>query len=337
MTVTVSKNADGQTFLLENDLLTVTVNPARGADVLSMIWRPTDTEILWRNPRSHGLPPLRGDYDPEPGSYFDNYPGGMQELFPNAGPSTEVSGAVLPFHGEALRRPWAVKHTDSALTCTTVLARYPFAMMKKFWLDGGVLHISARVQNLSDTELPVHWGFHPAFDTRTVARSGQVYGAFEALRSHPDEFSPAQRHAPGTAVEVRAVDGVGAFDLTPPGSHSADLLYATVSEGWFGLRSPGTDLLVTMSWPKEVLPELWIWEEVNAPGGYPWWGTAHIVALEPHTTSPFGPLGNEPGARRIAGGDMLEIDLTLGIQPIAPEEVPLGIDPTGVARLGVRA
>ncbi len=335
--MTITRNADGQTYQLENDLLSVTVNPERGADILSMIWRPTETEILWRNPRVGGLPPLRGDYDPDPRSYFDNYPGGVQELFPNAGAATEIEGTTLPFHGEALRRPWAVEHTESTLTCTTVLTRYPFAMTKTFRLDGGVLHISALVENISETELPVHWGFHPAFNTGTVARSGRVYGPFEAVTSHPDSFSSSQRHAPGSLVDASPVDGVGGFDLAPQGSRTADLLYATVSEGWFGLRSPGTHLLVTMSWPADVFPELWIWEEAHAPGGYPWWGTAHIVAIEPHTTSPFAPLESEPAALRIPGGETLKIDLTLGVQPINQEELPLGMDTTGVARLGVRA
>jgi galactose mutarotase-like enzyme len=336
MMVTISRNADCQTYRLESDLLAVTVNPERGADVLSVIWRPTETEVLWQNPRSRGLPPVRGDYDTDPRSYFDNYPGGMQELFPNAGPATEVEGATLPFHGEALRRPWTVEQTESTLTCTTVLTRYPFALTKTFRLDGGVLHVSARVENISDTELPVHWGFHPAFNTQTIAGSGQVYGAFAALTSHPEKFSSSQLHAPGARIDASPVDGVGVFNLAPAGSRSADLLYATVSEGWFGLKSPGSDLLVTMSWPAEILPELWIWEEAHAPGGYPWWGTAHIVAVEPHTTSPFGPLESEHGAIKISGGDTLQIELTLGVQPISQKEIPIGMDATGVAQLGVK-
>lgn len=330
----ITRNPDGQTFQLESDVLSVTINPERGADILSMLWHPTDTEILWRNRRSGGMPPRRGGYDADPRSYFDRYPGGIQELFPNAGPEAEVEGAVLPFHGEALRRPWTATVDGQTLTCSTVLTRYPFGMHKTFTVDDGVLRVSASVSNLAERELPVHWGFHPAFNTQTVAKAATVYGPFESLRSHPEQFAASQQHPAGTAVNASPVDGVGRFDLAPAGSRSADLLYAKVNEGWFGLKSAETDLLVTMTWPKEVFPELWIWEESHAPGGYPWWGSEHIVAVEPHTTSPFAPLTAEPEPFRVAGGENIRVDLTLGVQRIQPNQIPRGVDASGIAQLG---
>ena len=331
----ISRNADGGTWQLENDVVSVTVNPERGADILSLVWKATDTELLWRNPRTEGLPPKRGDYDLADSSYFDNYPGGIQELFPNAGASTEILGAALPFHGEALRRPWAAEVVGEELRCTTVLARYPFRMTKTFVLDGTVLRFRSRIENLSDLELPVHWGLHPAFNTQTVAAGGTVYGPFDAVTSHPEPFSSAQNHAPGTVTDAApTAGGVGSFALAAGDSRAADLGYATVRDGWFGLRSPGTDLLATMTWPADVFPEVWIWQECHSPGGYPWWGTAHIVAVEPHTTSPFGPLAEETDALRIAGGETREAAFTLGVQPIEPTEVPVGMSADGIALLG---
>ncbi|MBU8864801.1 hypothetical protein [Paenarthrobacter aromaticivorans] len=207
-------------------------------------------------------------------------------------------------------------------------------MQKTFKVDGGVLQIAASVTNLAEQDLPVHWGFHPAFNTQTVARAATVYGPFESLRSHPEQFAPSQQHAAGAAVDAFAAAGVGRLDLAPPGSHSADLLYAKVSAGWFGLKSADSDLLVTMTWPKEVFPELWIWEESYAPGGYPWWGSEHIVAVEPHTTSPFAPLNAEPDPFRVAGGETVHVDLTLAVQRVRSNQVPLGVDASGQAQLG---
>lgn len=337
-----SLTEDG-TWVLANDTLSVTINPERGADILSVVWAATGEEIMWRNPRTT-LPPRRGDTDMEASSYFDNYPGGMQELFPNAGAPTIVHGSPLPFHGEALRRPWSVAVTSTRdgveVTCRTRLTRYPFQMTKVYRLDGtsSVLHITSTVENLSATELPAHWGLHPAFNTVGVAATGTVYGPFAQVTAHPDVFGECQSHEPGAVVAaIDVAEGVGAFALTTGDAGTADLLYATVETGWFGLRSSSSDVLVTMTWPRDVFPELWIWQECHAPGGYPWFGTEHIVAVEPHTTSPFRPLAEEtesPGTLRIGGASSLTAHFTLGLQPIASDEIPTGMT-DGLARLQI--
>jgi galactose mutarotase-like enzyme len=337
MTATALPHNHNGTWQLENPLVSVTINPERGADIISFVWKRSGEEILWRNPRAEGIPPRRGDYDLADSSYFDNYPGGIQEIFPNAGSATEVGGAALPFHGEALRRAWATESDGATLTCTTLLTRYPFKMTKVFWLDdeAGVLHFSSLIENLAESTLPVHWGLHPAFNTKSVAAGGRVYGAFSSFTSHPDKFGAAQCHAPGTSVEVVTItEDVRAFELSPASSRTADLTYATVSQGWFGLRSPGTDLLATMTWPHEIFPELWIWQECHAPGEYPWWGTQHIVGVEPQSTSPLSPLADEAGAMTVAGGQSLKADFTLGVQPITTDQIPTGMGSNGVAVVG---
>lgn len=336
-----ARSRDDGTWVIHNDVISVTINPERGADILSVIWSATDEEIMWRNPRAT-LAPRRGEIDMDASSYFDNYPGGMQELFPNAGAPTTVHGAPLPFHGEALRRPWTVSvesRSDGVeVTCETVLTRYPFRMTKVFRLDdaSSVLHFSSTVENLSTVKLPAHWGLHPAFNTSGVAASGTVYGPFAQVAAHPEVFGERQHHEPATVFDALDVaDGVGGFALAPGDGATADLLYATVASGWFGLRSPATDLLVTMTWPGDLFPELWIWQECHAPGGYPWFGTEHIVAIEPHTTSPFGPLAEEaetPDVLWIDGEASRTAHFTLGIQPIAPDQIPSSIV-DGVARL----
>jgi hypothetical protein len=181
----------------------------------------------------------------EASSYFDDYPGGMQEIFPNAGDPTTVHGAPLPFHGEALRRPWSteLESTPHGVTirCETVLTRYPFRMTKVFRLDddSSVLQFSSTVENLSTTELPAHWGLHPTFNTAGVASNGTVYGPFTRVIAHPEVFGERQSHQPAATIEVPTVaEGVGSFALSPGDGATADLLYARVTSGWFCLRSP---------------------------------------------------------------------------------------------------
>lgn len=333
--------ADDGTWVLENGVIAVTINAERGADVLSLVWSATGEEVMWRNPRA-SIPPRRGGTDMEASSYFDDYPGGMQEIFPNAGDPTIVHGAPLPFHGEALRRPWSVEvestHHGVAVRCQTALTRYPFVLTKVFRLDddSSVLRFSSTAENLSTTELPVHWGLHPTFNTAGVASDGTVYGPFNRVTAHPEIFGERQSHQPAAIVDASAAaEGVGAFALSPGDGATADLLYATVAEGWFCLRSPATDLLVSMSWPRDIFPELWIWQECHAPGGYPWFGTEHIVGIEPQTTSPFMPLADEmdrPGVLRIAGRSSRTAHFTLGVQHVTGDVVPTGLT-DGLAEL----
>ncbi|GAA1093655.1 hypothetical protein GCM10009577_14680 [Streptomyces javensis] len=329
---------DGGAWTLENDAVGVVVNPARGTDILSLVWKATGEEILWRSPHWVDRVPAADTADASDVSFFDNYAGGIQELFPNAGPPTTVRGAPLPFHGEAARRSWAAEAVETAggtaLRCVTRLARYPFRMTKTFWLDGSVLRFRSEVENLSTRALPSNWGLHPAFNTATVARAATVYGPFEELTAHPEDFGARQWMTPGEKRRVPAVaPGVGALELAPGEGPTADLGYATVTGGWFGLRSPGCGLVATMSWQSELFPEIWVWQECHAPDDYPWWGAEHIVAVEPHTTSPFMPLAERlerPGVPVVAGGSTLSAEFTLGVHAIADDEVPVDVDERGV-------
>jgi len=341
--VAATASIDGGTWVLENGVVAATINPERGADILSFVWLATGEDVLWRNQRSAAAPPRRGDTDMEATSYFDNYPGGIQELFPNAGAPTTVHGAPLPFHGEALRRPWSTEVSEYdggiELVCQTVLTRYPFRMTKSFRLDddSSVLRFSSTIQNLSNLDLPVHWGLHPAFNTDGVAGGGTVYGPFARVTAHPEKFGEHQAHSPGSTVAaIDVAAGVGGIELSPGSGGTADLAYATVDEGWFAITSPSSELLATMTWPSALFPELWIWQECHAPGGYPWFGTEHIVAIEPHTTSPFEPLAeeiNRPEVMTIPGYGERHADFTLGVQPATGNQFPTSMGTDGLAVL----
>jgi hypothetical protein len=47
-------------------------------------------------------------------------------------------------------------------------------------------------------------------------------------------------------------------------------------------------LAVRMRWSGDPWPAAWLWLEVHATAGYPWFGRAHVVAIEPASTIPGG-------------------------------------------------
>src|SRR5947207_856964 len=76
-------------IVIENELLKLGVIATKGADIVEFRYKPRDLDVLWHAPQP--LPPA-GQFVPttarSQGAFLDYYPGGWQEIFPNAGPAT---------------------------------------------------------------------------------------------------------------------------------------------------------------------------------------------------------------------------------------------------------
>ena len=322
--------------------LTVFVDPTRGMDIRQIVHRPTATPVLWQRPVGATAPdPL----DQSSESFYDRYAGGVQELFPNAGPACTVEGAPLPFHGEACRVGWSttVGRDESWSWCDGVveLDRYPFRVERRISVAVGapLVRIEARITNLSARALPVMWGFHPVFGPDIVADAAQIYADPVAVRSHPDPFGVRQVFPPSTAARWRPdePDVPAASRLLPADSHSADLLYLTCDSGWYAIRNEQTGLCVWMRWPVDIFPYVWLWQECHDPAGYPWWGRHHIVGVEVHTSMPASGLSAaiENGTARVVpahGSLEAELLLGIGVVPIS-HGTPVGVAADGTIRL----
>jgi hypothetical protein len=103
---------------------------------------------------------------------------------------------------------------------------------------------------------------------------------------------------PGTLLAAGAVsdwphattaDG-GAVDLSalpPATSPRALLAYASgLRTGEARIEAPGRGLAVTLRWPLATFPSVWLWQEVHASAGPPWFGRGYAVAVEPHAAHP---------------------------------------------------
>jgi hypothetical protein len=322
--------------------LTVFVEPGRGMDIRQIVHRPTATLVLWRRPVGRMTP---DSLDRSSASFYDRYAGGMQELFPNAGPACTVESAPLPFHGEACRVGWRATTGQDELSswCEGVveLDRYPFRVERRISVagDAPLVRITARIINLSTRALPVMWGFHPAFGPDIVAGAAQIYADPSGVRSHPDPFGVRQVFPPGTDIPWRSdePDVPAGSRLLPPESHSADLLYLTCRNGWYAIRNEQTGLCVWMRWPVEVFPYVWLWQECHDPAGFPWWGRHHIVGVEIHTSAPATGLAAAVAngtARVVPARGSVDAELLLGVGVVpATRGTPTGVAADGTVRL----
>jgi hypothetical protein len=269
----------------------VIIDVSRGAEIVSFEDERIPGEVFWRRERS-GNRPTSTEISHHTPTFYDDYPGGVQELFPNTADATTALGAELPFHGELTITPMTtIESTPNSLSVECELKRYPVAVRKQISLsESGGLKVSSTVTNLSSRRLPYSWGFHPVFSEYFTGAGATVVCSASGAQTHPKPFGKAQRYPVGSAVSFTPDEqGNQVLDLVEPSAGSADLVYIELEESWFRVGRAGA-LNVKLSWDNPDFNCLWLWQECHAPDDWPWWGRHHIVGIEPHTAFPAGPL-----------------------------------------------
>ncbi|MFG1697738.1 DUF4432 family protein [Nonomuraea sp. NPDC049309] len=287
---------------LENERLRVTVLPGKGGDVIEFLHKPTDTDLVWLTPR--GLRDPREHFQGAPDDvapFADYYEGGWQDIFPNGGAPSEYRGARLAQHGEVAALPWACEVVadtpeEVAVRLSVRTRRLPYRMEKVLRLRYGAaaLEIEASATNESGRRLHAMWGQHIVFG-RPFLHPGARIRLPDGVTVIPHDVPIApggRRVEPGGPWQwpvVPAADG-GELDLSvvpEPGTPS-DIVYLTgFSEGWYEITSA---IGFRVEWDAALLPYLWMWQEFGATTGYPWWGEAYTVGLEPFAGMPTNGL-----------------------------------------------
>lgn len=319
--------------------LSAWVNPERGGDILSLVHEESATELLWLSKKALRTRPVSGPLNQDKSSFYDEYPGGIQELFPNTADSTNVNGAALPFHGEACRVAWDVIGRNvglpSALTLQTYLSRLPVAMEKTISIDQSepILTIRSSVENLSNEVIPYSWAFHPAFGESLLANGCTIYLPSNQIYVHPERFSENQTFRPGSRHALKKLGNCGVFPLRTGMDFGADLLYADCKQGWLIARNDSSGLTITFSWDGEMMPYVWIWREFHDPAGYPWWGRENIVGIEIHSSAPAQELRTlieSDGASRLGPHEIQVASLSLCVNYTDVSMLPIDVDSIGM-------
>jgi hypothetical protein len=302
--------------VLENERLRVTVLLDKGGDVVEFNYKPRDMDFVWltpmglRNPRD-----VAGGASDDVALFLDQYEGGWQEIFPSGGAPSVYHGTALAQHGEVAGLPWDAEIVaDSAAEVAVRLEvrtrRLPFRVEKTLRLAAGsaALDVEERVTNESGMALDAMWGQHLVFGAPFFGPGGRVRLP-DGIRVIPHEtaLNPEGRRVgpggPWTWPTVPAADG-GTLDLSvapPPGTPS-DIVYLTgFPEGWYEVTNG--DLGLRVEWDAAVLPYLWMWQEFGGTTGYPWWGRAWTLGLEPFSSMPTNGL-----AEAVANGTAMKLE-----------------------------
>ena len=308
------------TVVLENESVRVSFLAGKGTDLVEFLYKPLDLDFAWLTPTGVRNPRDLVSTNPDPVAMFlDTYPGGWQEVFPNAGAPGAGAGASYGQHGEVFCLPWDVAivedtETRIAVRFTVRGVKSPCIIEKTVIVESGVpgIRIEETVLNPAPVAIDVMWGHHITFGPPFLV-PGATISTPDGLTAipHADLVAPDERRVAsiepfawpvGFAPNGSEVD----FSILPEPGTPGDLFYLTGFKdgtGSYTVTRPDTRLGMTVSWDAETLPYLWYWQQFGRIDGYPWYGRAWNVGLEPSSSYPTNGL---PDA--IANGSVLRIE-----------------------------
>ncbi len=278
---------------LESDELAVTLDPDRGAEFTSLHVRRSGTELLGRTPwlpralRLRTRPSQLFHPDSE-SAWLEGYRGGWQSLFPNAGPASAVAGAQQGFHGEASVASWQLEHVARTKARLAIeLFTAPLRLDRHVRLDGGVLRVNDTVRNLAGVETSYDYVHHPAFGAPLISPGTQVdTGARTFVAQDRAAPLPAGRYAwPVASAAGITVD----LSVVPEQPLARYGWLADFDAPWYAIRNVDLDLGVAVAWAGQGMDYAWLWQELHGTPGFPWFGRAYLMAVEPATTGGSGP------------------------------------------------
>ena len=277
--------------------LSVAIRPDKGASIQSIVDVSSGLEFLWQTPWRDREPGAHGHSSDSLTHWVTRDGGGWSLMLPNTGPERVADGAVWGFHGEAAVIPWRVEQAsaDRARLVTNLITA-PLEVTRDIRVTGSEIVVIESVTNESPDDASIRWGHHPS------------YGA-------PFVEPGLEMRIPTATTE----DGGGARDAWPrlgdldlavvPEEPRAVLAYLSdLAEGRYRLINRARGIGVEFSWPLEVFPYLWYWQELRASPGFPWFRRITAFAVEPHTAIP----SSDP-LITIAGGATITAELRLRV------------------------
>ncbi|HJQ70364.1 MAG TPA: aldose 1-epimerase [Blastocatellia bacterium] len=309
---------------LENEKLRVTVIADKGADIYEFLYKPRDTDFMWRTrtglvERAHFIPTTAR----VPGAHMDYYEGGWQELFPNCGALSLHQGAEVGQHGEVLLLPWRYviarddpEEIEVRFDVRTV--RTPFHLAKKMTLrrNESILRLSERVTNEGGQEVDFTWGHHPAFGWPFIDEHCRV-DVPECRIVTFDEFTPdtsrlkSPQESDWPMAEGRDGARVDLSRIPGPEAAAHDMVFLDrIKDGWYAITNTASRVGFAMRYPEDVFKWLWYWQVYRGGRDYPWWYSTYNIALEPCATLPVLAHAAARGeALTLAAGESLELDM----------------------------
>ena len=254
---------------LENDVLKTTVLPDKGADIYELVHKASGVDFLMKTPQG-----LRPPDEGPPSDFLDNYEGGWQELFPNAGDPCEHWGAYLRFHGEVALLRWSqtVERDDEEETSVLLSVRCPktgllLERRMRVRENDPVLEVEEEVTNESGSPAEFVWGHHIVLGGDFLEDGCRLDVPARTLITPEELYEPATaRLAPGQTERwplARGRDGGELVDLgriPGPEARSHDDVFLTdLDEGRLSVANPHKALRFVLEWDASLFRYVVLW------------------------------------------------------------------------------
>lgn len=327
------RNKSTSMITLENRHMKVIFEPEHGAQIVSISEPHEGINALahydnWRSP-TRARDGHR--YENSTTDWLSNYRGGWQELFPNSGSESSAHDVTTPLHGEVSTSKWEVVARSQTSCTVRVGARVPLTLTRIMTLDPQTasLLIAETVTNDCDEPLDFIWGHHPVVPLIVGGRIDLPQCTVAVEASNPGNLQARE----GTWPRVAALDGDADLSFVSDDVENRLTYQHSLAGGWVAYRptpesnQPG----IAMAWDLETWPTLWLWT-LSRAGGFPWFGRAQFVGIEPNRSWPTDGLDGARGRNqqlRLAPGRSLQTWLTLSLITDRLDSPVVGVDRSG--------
>ena len=287
--------------------VTASFRPSVGCELVALTETRSAVQLLARSPWGLRSSDEVSWFGSSEEFWMQRTAGGWSVQFPHAGAPSDHEGVIQPFHGEAGTVTWEiVDHDSDRAHFRTRLMRSPVELDRFVRVEDTTLVIRDVARNLSTETLQVSWGYHPTFGAPFLAAGLHI-------EIDADEFVIGREP---TGVPTSALAGtwpfLGKVDLSilPDRAQPRALLaYLRARSGHYRLTNRGLGVRVEVRWPIEMLPNIWLWQELEGSSGYPWFGRAYVMGVEPQS---MGAQREEPSIT-ILGGESRSVEIAAEI------------------------
>jgi len=272
-----TKQAEISTLVLENEKVRVVVAPELGARILSLIYKPTETDFAWHCPDAA----LK-----KPTMELENV-SGFFDCLPTTDPCT-FKGTKLPEGGEVSSVPWRILKTEQTrntawIRVETKCKIYPLLIRKEISLgkNSAVLTLEHELRNLSDETLEYHYSSHNTLAVTPFHRIVLPHEVSRVKLGYAGQFGKMGEEIPWPIAPDLSGQPIDIGKMRGPCEKTTENLYTgKLKESWSALINQARQEAIAFRFDGEVIPYILVC--TNNTG----WRNYYFAAIEPVTGRP---------------------------------------------------
>lgn len=286
-----------QFLTMENELIKLSILTGKGTDILELIYKPKDLNLLWSSPKNFSSYDIKNNLAKN--DFLETYLGGWQEIIPNGGSPVVYKGAAFGLHEETPLLAWEYKIIEDSIDKISIefsvsLKKMPLSVKKTISLISGdpVIYIDEEISNFGGELLDFMWGHHPCFGEPFLDENCVINFNCEEIQSNINSISSNPIVKPNAVGKLDAFPGFNGqpVDLSKVMNKkikTAELLYATkMLDNWFSIRNTNKNIGIGFIFDEKIFKYLYLWFVYGGSEGYPWYSKTYSLAVEPWSSYP---------------------------------------------------